>query len=212
MLRISEIFTSIQGETSRAGFPSLFIRLAGCNLRCSFCDTEYSWNDGTDMTVDGIAEKARAYRWVDHVTLTGGEPLAQKETPQLAKALLALGFRVRVETNGSFDIGALPASCEKMIDIKPPSSGEKESFLHSNIAKLTERDEVKLLAADEKDMDYALSLCRSELAGTKAQINISPVAGRFDPAKLAERIIGEKINARLNLQLHKILWPGGEPK
>lgn len=212
MLRISEIFVSIQGETSRAGFPSLFIRLSGCNLRCSFCDTEYSWSEGTDMTIDEIVERALPYRWTDHVTLTGGEPLAQQETPALAQKLLARGFRVRVETNGSFDIRVLPAACEKMIDIKPPSSGEKESFLRENIAHLTESDEVKLLAADEDDLDYAFALCRNELSGTKALINISPVAGRFEPAALAERMIKEKLNLRLNLQLHKIIWPEGEPK
>jgi len=211
-VRVNEIFASIQGETSRAGFPSLFIRLAGCNLRCAFCDTSYSWDEGTDMSIEEVVEHAFPFRWVDHVTLTGGEPLAQPETPLLARALLDQGFRVRVETNGSYPVSVLPEECEKMIDIKPPSSGEQESFCRENFALLTGRDEVKLLASDDLDLAYAFSLCRNELAGTEASINISPVAGRFSPAALAERILDEKLNVRLNLQLHAILWPGGEPK
>jgi 7-carboxy-7-deazaguanine synthase len=211
-LHVSEIFVSVQGETTAAGFPSLFIRLAGCNLRCSFCDTSYSWEDGLPLTVDGIIQKALSYRWVNHVTVTGGEPLFQNETPALVRRLLDEGFRVRVETNGSFPIDLLPDGCERMIDIKPPSSGEQKSFYRRNIQLLTARDEVKLLAADEADLTFAFDLCRNELSGVPCVINISPVTGFLDAAVLAQRIICEKLNIRLNLQLHKVIWPEGEPR
>lgn len=211
-LRVSEIFASIQGETTAAGFPSLFIRLAGCNLRCSFCDTAYSWEDGIQMSVEEIMCKALSFTWVHHVTLTGGEPLFQNETPALARRLLDAGFRVRVETNGSFPLDLLPDGCERMVDIKPPSSGEQKSFYRRNLQLLTERDEVKLLAADEADLAFAFGLCRSELAKAPCVINISPVTGFLDAGALAQRIIDEKLNIRLNLQLHKIIWPEGEPR
>ena len=211
-LIVNEIFLSLQGETTAAGFPSLFIRMTGCNLRCSFCDTDYAWEEGQAMTVEEIVERALQHRWVHHITLTGGEPLAQKETASLAERLIREGFRVRVETNGSLPIDALPEGCERIVDVKPPSSGEGKSFLDKNILSLTERDEVKFVVADDADFEFAARFCEEKLAGTKAVINISPVFGSMEGDRLASLILERKLNARLNLQLHKILWPKGEPR
>ena len=164
------------------------------------------------MSIEQITEKARQAAWVHHVTLTGGEPLMQEGTPLLADALLKEGFRVRIETNGSYDIGILPTACEKMIDIKSPSSGEEDSFCMANIEKLTDRDEIKFVAADEADFKKAISFYKKHLQKTPAVINISPVEGSMSGQRLAELILENKIPMRLNLQLHKILWPKGEPK
>jgi len=211
-LQISEIFLSLQGETTAAGFPSLFIRLAGCNLRCSYCDTSSAWTGGAPMSIAQIMEKARPYKWVHHVTITGGEPLMQKETPLLAEALIEEGFRVRVETNGSFDIGILPAECEKMVDVKSPSSGEDASFCMANIGRLTCKDEIKFVASDETDFQHAVSFYNNNLKQSPAVIDISPAEGSMTGARLAQLILESRIPMRLNLQLHKILWPKGEPK
>ncbi|MGL4368559.1 MAG: 7-carboxy-7-deazaguanine synthase QueE [Spirochaetota bacterium] len=212
-LLISEIFVSLQGETTACGFPSLFIRMAGCNLLCSYCDTAYARSSGgTPMSIDEIAEIAVKNAWVHHVTLTGGEPLSQAETPLLAEKLIKNGFRVRVETNGSFPIASLPRECEKIVDIKSPASGEAGSFCEENIPLRTDRDEVKFVVADDDDFLHAAGYCENQLRNSPAVINISPVFGAMPYDRLAQLIISRRLNARFNLQFHKILWPQGEPK
>jgi 7-carboxy-7-deazaguanine synthase len=211
-LRVNEIFLSLQGETTASGFPSLFIRMTGCNLRCSFCDTEYAWDEGQFMTVDEITEQACQYEWVHHITLTGGEPLAQAETAALADRLLKKGFRVRVETNGSLPIDVLPKGCERIVDIKPPSSGEGSSFYEPNLSALTGCDEVKFVVSTDEDFEFAARFCEEKLPASDAAINISPVFGSMEGERLASLILSRKLRVRLNLQLHKILWPKGEPR
>ena len=213
-LQVYEIFRSIQGETTRAGFPSLFIRLAGCNLNCAWCDTAYARRGGTPMTVDEIIVRVKAAGNFDHVTVTGGEPLCQEGTPGLIGALLGMGQDVQVETNGSLPVSAIPAGARKIVDVKPPSSGEEGSFLAENLRHLTPGDELKFVVADLADYDYYRKFIEKNAGLVKdgVTVNISPVLGKMDPAALAEMMLADGLDARLNLQLHAIIWPGGEKK
>lgn len=213
-LQVYEIFRSIQGETTRAGFPSLFIRLAGCNLNCAWCDTAYARRGGTPMTIDEIIARVKSAGRFDHVTVTGGEPLCQEGTPGLIGAILGMGHNVQVETNGSLPVSGIPAGARKIVDVKPPSSGEAGSFLAENLRSLAPGDELKLVVADRADYDYYRNFIEKNAGHLKngVTLNISPVLGKMNPAALAEMMIADGLNARLNLQLHAIIWPGGEKK
>lgn len=206
-MRISEIFQSIQGESSYAGRPCVFVRLTGCNLRCAHCDTRYAYEGGEKLSVSAILDRVRAFN-CELVELTGGEPLLQASTPELALRLLDSGFRVLVETNGSLDISLLDSRCARIMDIKCPSSQEAASFDPENLLRLTPRDEVKLVVANEEDYAYArerLAEVRSAARGVTALL--SPVFGELEPAVLVSWMLRDKLNARLNLQLHKYVWP-----
>jgi 7-carboxy-7-deazaguanine synthase len=213
-LRVYEIFRSIQGETTRAGFPSLFIRLAGCNLDCSWCDTAYARTGGMPMTIGDILEKAAGAGFFNHVTVTGGEPLCQDQTPALLAALAGKGYSIQVETNGSLPVSSIPGGVRKIVDVKPPSSGEAGSFHMENLHILAPGDELKFVVADTGDYTYYRNFIEKSAGHIKdgVTVNISPVPGMMDPAALAEMMLADGLNARLNLQLHAIIWPGGEKK
>ena len=207
MLPVIETFTSIQGESTHAGRICFFIRLAGCNLRCSFCDTTYAFTGGSEYTVDEIiamAEKAPCKL----VEITGGEPLLHSETPLLAQALLAKGFEVLIETNGSLDIGVLPAGCRRIVDYKLPSSGMAEKMCRANWEKLTSVDEVKFVTGSREDFDFAIMRIKEfKLAEKTANLIFSPVWGSVELPELARWVVECGIpECRMQIQLHKVIW------
>lgn len=209
-LVINEIFYSIQGESVYAGCPCIFIRLTGCNLRCTYCDTRYAYESGTDMSQQEIAAELVQFP-CRLVEITGGEPLMQKETPRLVYYLLEKGYRVLVETNGSFNTDCLDPRCIKIVDIKCPGSGEKDACDLSNLERLSADDQVKFVLCDRQDYDYAKDVRKVIPPITPAaHILFSPAAGRLDPATLSRWILQDGLNVRLHLQLHKILWPNVE--
>ncbi|MFH0974445.1 MAG: radical SAM protein [Spirochaetota bacterium] len=212
-LIVNEIFYSIQGETSRAGFPSLFIRMAGCNLQCPYCDTVYarSLSSGKEMPVEDIIEKAKTYRYFDHITITGGEPLMQPESIRLMQMLLWTGFDVQLETNGSISLKDVPGKVRKIADVKTPSSGHPSSFLMENLKYLQKPDELKFVILDTQDYNFSVEFIKNNCKDKDIVINFSPVFGSFPGHKLAELILVDRLPVRLNLQLHKILW-ADEPK
>jgi len=209
-LNVNEIFCSIQGESIHAGLPCTFIRLTGCNLRCSYCDTQYAFFEGCDLTLPKIHAKITAYG-SKLVEITGGEPLAQKNTPELAKRLLDKGYHVLVETNGSLNIDRLDPRCSRIMDIKCPSSGEAERNDLNNLRRLTANDQVKFVIGDRMDFDFAneiLPLLPAHLPGERRLF--STVSGKLEPSQLAAWILDERMFVRLQLQLHKVLWPDQE--
>lgn len=207
-LRVNEIFHSIQGESTYAGQPCVFIRLTGCNLRCCYCDTAYAYDEGSLMEIGEIVERIKGFGCT-LVELTGGEPLLQDETPQLITALIDLGYRLLLETNGSKDIGPIDDRCVKIMDIKCPSSGEEKKNDLENFNRLKPGDELKFVIADRVDFEYAvdiLSVMQDEIKDD-IQVHFSPCFGRIEPRKLSEWILKDKLNVRLNMQLHKYIWP-----
>ncbi len=209
MLRVSEIFYSIQGESSYAGWPCVFVRLTGCNLRCSYCDTRYAYEGGEELSVAGVIDRVRDYV-CPLVEITGGEPLLQEETPELALMMLELGCTVLMETNGSRDISVVDSRCIKVVDFKCPSSGEAESNDLGNISRLEPHDEVKFVVADWEDYCFARELIHSihwDAPYRENIVSLSPVYGRLAPEKLVEWMLADKLRARLNLQLQKYIWP-----
>jgi len=206
-LLVNEIFHSIQGESSYAGWPCVFIRLTGCNLRCTYCDTRYAYEEGREMTVSDVLAGIRPFR-CRLVQVTGGEPLVQGETPQLVSGLLRQGHRVLVETNGSLDIGLLDRECVKIVDFKCPSSGQADCNDLLNIERLGEADEVKFIIGDREDYVFAKGL--AELIRKKLELRIavhfSPVFGVLEPRTLVEWVLADRLGVRLNLQLHKYIW------
>ncbi|HNS00379.1 MAG TPA: radical SAM protein [Planctomycetota bacterium] len=205
MLRVSEVFRSIQGETSRAGRPCVFIRLAGCNLNCRWCDTRYAREGGDAWTLADLLDAVDG--GPQGVCVTGGEPLLQEETPALVRALLDRGRSVAVETNGSLPIEAIDARASRALDLKAPSSGETEKMLWSNLDLLTPRDEVKIVIADRSDYTWAAALLARDRRLAGRTVNLSPAQGMLGAAELAEWILADRLEVRLNVQLHRILWP-----
>ena len=206
-LKVNEIFFSIQGESSHAGRPCAFIRLAGCNLRCSYCDTRYAYEEGSWQEMNDIEQEIRPFG-CSLVEVTGGEPLLQAETPELVRRLLDNGYTVLLETNGSLDIGAIDERCCRIVDMKCPSSGEVEKNRLENLAILTPNDEVKFVIADRGDFDYARALIAERLSSRRdlKPPLFSTVFGRLDPASLARWILEKHIDVRLQIQLHKVIW------
>lgn len=220
---ISEIFKSIQGEGTRAGLPCIFVRLTGCNLRCTWCDTAYAFHGGSKMTVDAVLRRVRELAGaadgtgpgsVSLVELTGGEPLLQEEVYPLAEKLLTLGYTVLVETSGERPISRLPSEVIKIVDVKCPDSGAADTFDMANLDALTARDEVKFVMATRRDYEFAQEFtARHRLAGRVHQVLFSPV--QQDPdgkwpglsaRALAEWILADGLPVRLGLQLHKFIW------
>lgn len=210
-LRVCELFCSIQGETTFSGFPSFFIRLAGCNLNCAWCDTPYARAAGTPMTVDKILKAVIKHRFIHHVTLTGGEPLLQEHAPALMDMLLEKGYAVQLETNGSLGLQEVPYAARKIADVKTPSSGEEGSFHMKNLGLLGPRDELKFVIADKEDYIYSRRFVRKFLEKNVITVNFSPVLELLPPARLAELILRDRLSVRLNVQIHKLIWPAGEP-
>jgi 7-carboxy-7-deazaguanine synthase len=208
-LNITEIFFSIQGESSFAGLPCVMIRLTGCNLRCTWCDTEYAFHGGSAMTIDEILVETASFG-ARRVEITGGEPLLQKDVGLLAKRLLEAGYRVLCETSGERDIDLVPREVHRIVDFKAPGSGESAQNDWGNVDKLTDRDEVKFVIADRADFDWMLDVVdRHKLRG-RANLLVAPVHGVLEPRDLAEWLLASGLDARLNLQLHKVLW-GDQP-
>lgn len=206
-LTVNEIFHSIQGESTFAGRPCIFIRLTGCNLRCSYCDTKYAFSEGSQLSIDEILIKAEEFD-CSLVEITGGEPLIQKETPELAKRLLEKGYTVLLETNGSLDISLLNSECIRIVDIKTPSSNENDKNDYRNIDRLSEKDQLKFVIANRNDYLFARDILERHRPGISPEnILFSPCADRTDPAMLAEWIIKDGLAVRLQLQLHRIIWP-----
>lgn len=220
-MQVTEIFKSIQGEGTRAGLPCIFVRLTGCNLRCTWCDTAYAFYGGTKMTVDEVlarvAELARgtgAGEPVRLVELTGGEPLLQPECLPLAERLVAAGYTVMIETSGERPIARLPREVIKIVDVKCPDSGEADTFDMANLDALGARDEVKFVIATRRDYEFARDFTRAHrLAERAAEVIFSPVHadpdGKWEglePRLLAEWILVDNLPVRLGLQLHKFIW------
>jgi len=207
-LKVNEIFYSIQGESTYAGWPCVIIRLTGCNLRCAYCDTVYAYEEGEEKTIPAILEAVRGFG-CPLVEVTGGEPLLQNETPRLLDALAAQGYRVLVETNGSLDISKVSTECVRIIDVKCPSSGMAHANNLNNLELLAPHDEVKFVMGNREDFDFARKLIdrwgNSRLE--KNPIHFAPVFGVLPPRELAQWILEERLPVRLQLQLHKIIWP-----
>lgn len=208
MLKVNEIFHSIQGESTYAGRRCVFVRLTGCNLRCSYCDTQYAYDEGDELEIDDILDRITSYQ-CSLVEITGGEPLIQPETPILVNRLLAGGYRVLMETNGSQDISRVDARCVKIVDIKCPSSGESGQNDLENLNRLTDQDEVKFVITDHGDYEFAKEILESRSSDfcRKRPVHVSPVFGKIEPKIVVEWILKDRLDVRLHLQLHKFIWP-----
>jgi 7-carboxy-7-deazaguanine synthase len=204
--KVSEVFRSIQGESSFSGLPCTFVRLAGCNLRCRHCDTRYALEDGEEMSLDDILDKVSAYG-LNLVEITGGEPLIQEGTPELAALLKQRDHQVLVETNGSLDISVLPEGVIRIMDIKCPSSGESQHFMWENIWKLRDNDEVKFVISDRHDYEWARGIVRERFGHSNIQILFSTVFGEIPPRNLVRWILEDNLSVRFQLQIHKYIWP-----
>lgn len=204
-LRISEIFFSLQGETRRIGLPTVFIRLTGCPLRCTYCDTTYAFMGGQDMTVAEILRQVAGYA-PRYVTVTGGEPLAQKNCLPLLRELCDAGYEVSLETSGALDIGEVDARVMRVVDIKTPASGEAEKNRWGNLPLLNPHDEIKFVLCDENDYQWAKQTLRQHSLSEKCEVAFSPAHGALDATQLAEWILRDRLPVRMLLQLHKLLW------
>lgn len=204
-LRIFEIFHSLQGESSRVGLPTVFVRLTGCPLRCGYCDTAYAFQGGSTQTIEDILREVAQYQ-AQYVCVTGGEPLAQKSCPDLLKALCDAGYSVSLETSGAMDISPVDARVSVIMDIKTPGSGEESKNLWANIAHLKAKDEVKFVLADRADYDWAREILEKYQIVKKSPVLFSPVYKTLPPADLAKWVLEDRLPVRMQLQLHKILW------
>ncbi len=205
MLKITEIFASVQGETSRSGYPFVFVRLSGCNLRCRYCDTTYAYDDGEELPIEEVVSRVAAFG-LTRACVTGGEPLLQEETSALVAALLDLGHEVLVETNGTLPLSGLDPRAVKIMDVKCPSSGEDRKTLWENFRNLAERDEVKFVLSSEEDYLYAKDVAARYRRERKWGILLSPAFGVLPPERLAGWMVADRLDARLQLQIHKFVW------
>jgi 7-carboxy-7-deazaguanine synthase len=204
-LRITEIFFSLQGESRTAGLPTVFVRLTGCPLRCDYCDTTYAFTGGEHRSIDAILADVRRYP-ARYVTVTGGEPLAQKECLTLLTRLCDAGYAVSLETSGALDVAAVDARVVKVLDLKTPGSGESEKNRLANLAHLTPQDQIKFVICDRADYDWTKAMIAAHDLAARCELLLSPAWGRQDPAALAEWILADGLPVRLQMQLHKILW------
>jgi 7-carboxy-7-deazaguanine synthase len=204
-LRVTEIFYSLQGESRTVGWPTVFIRLTGCPLRCVWCDSAYAFSGGTRLTVADIQFEVAAYR-PRFVCVTGGEPLAQPGCLVLLDALVEAGYSVSLETSGSLDVSAVNPRVIKVLDLKPPGSGEEAANRYENLAYLQPADQVKFVIRDELDYRWASEKLKEHRLPERCEVLFSPVAGEQDPTALAERILADRLDVRFQMQLHKHLW------
>src|SRR5213593_850090 len=206
MLTINEIFYSIQGESTRAGRPCVFVRLTACDLRCTWCDTSYAFYEGRKQSVDEVMSEVERYD-CPLVEITGGEPLLQADVYELMDRLLATGRTVLLETGGHRSIDRVPADVVKVLDIKCPGSGESDKNDWDNLDRMAPHDEVKFVIKDRADYEFARNVVRRRnLAARCAAVLMSPVHGELDPKTLSEWMLGDSVPARLQLQLHKYIW------
>jgi 7-carboxy-7-deazaguanine synthase len=205
-LRITEIFHSLQGETTTVGLPTVFVRLTGCPLRCDYCDTAYAFEGGKKMLIQDILQTVAEYE-TDIITVTGGEPLAQPQCIELLEQLCDLGYRVSLETSGALSTEEVDPRVVKIIDLKTPGSGEVSRNLYENINYLQPEDEVKFVICDRIDYDWScLQIDQLRLRDTGAEILFSPSQGQLAPKLLAQWILQDKLKVRMQLQTHKVIW------
>ena len=204
-LKINEIFYSLQGEAGDVGWPTVFIRLTGCPLRCSYCDTEYAFSGGSTMTLDAILKRVGQYK-TRHVCVTGGEPLAQKSCRDLLVKLCNAGYQVSLETSGAMDISGIDARVARVIDIKTPGSGEHERNMLDNLDQLAYTDQLKFVITNREDYEWARDMIRQFDLSGRCDILFSPSAPGQSPTELAEWILQDQLPVRFQIQLHKILW------
>jgi len=209
MLRVTEIFHSIQGESTHAGRPCVFIRLTGCNLRCVWCDTAYAFHGGRSMSVEDVLESVRGYGcpWVE---VTGGEPLLQDDVYPLMQALVDEEYSVLVETGGSLPIDRVPAGVRRIIDVKCPASGEVERNRWDNLAGLRDGDELKFVLSGREDYEWAAGQVRERRLDSRAPVLFSAVHDGLDAGEMASWVLDDRLPVRVQLQMHKLLWPGVE--
>ena len=205
MLLVNEIFHSIQGESTRVGLPTVFVRLTGCPLRCDWCDSEYAFTGGESLPVGEVLARVGRYGG-KHVCVTGGEPLAQKDSPELLTALCDAGYDVSLETSGALDVSGVDARVARIMDLKAPGSGETEKNRWENLAALGAHDEIKCVLASPEDYAWAKAMLTEHRLAEICPVLFSPVQGRLDPVQLAEWILRDRLPVRFQLQLHKILW------
>ena len=204
-LRVTEIFFSLQGETSRVGLPTVFIRLTGCPLRCGYCDTAYAFHGGRTLTIAEVLDAMADYR-TRYVTVTGGEPLAQKNCQVLLSALCDRGYSVSLETSGAIDVSAVDARISRILDIKTPGSGEVAKNLWGNLEHLNARDEIKFVLCDEADYQWTREQLKERSLATICPVLFSPAYGALEAGRLADWILRDQLPVRLQMQLHKQLW------
>lgn len=204
-LRINEIFHSLQGEADAVGYPTVFVRLTGCPLRCRYCDTEYAFHAGDWFDLDAILDKVRSYG-ARHVCVTGGEPLAQPNCLKLLERLCDTGFEVSLETSGAFDVAAVDRRVSRVIDVKTPGSQEAARNRIENFELLSMRDQLKFVICSREDYDWSKAFLREHGLPERCRILFSPSYSQVSPTELAEWILADRLPVRFQLQLHKVLW------
>lgn len=204
-MRVFELYSSIQGETQFAGLPCTLIRFAGCDLRCSYCDTSQAFTGGADRSIDDIVDDVHR-RGITLVLLTGGEPMLQRDIGALAQRLLDTHMTVMIETSGAHDVSRLPRDVVKILDIKTPGSGESQRMDWENLGRIDHKDAVKFVLTGQEDYRFAQQVIGKYELARKAQLLLSPVFGQLDPRELVAWMLRDRLPARLNLQLHKVLW------
>jgi len=210
-LRITEVFYSLQGESNTVGLPTVFIRLTGCPLRCSYCDTAYAFSGGEKQTISSIIDQVDGFN-AKYITVTGGEPLAQSNSHELMKQLLDKGYIVSLETSGAIDVSLVDDRVVKVMDLKTPASAEMDKNIYKNIEYLSEKDQVKFVIADDKDYEWSKSIMQQYDLANRCEILFSPVMGDMSPKLLAENIINDNLPVRFQIQLHKYLWDDAQGK
>jgi 7-carboxy-7-deazaguanine synthase len=210
-LRLTEIFYSLQGESTTVGLPTVFIRLTGCPLRCHYCDTAYAFHGGEKIRIAEIIQQVEAYG-ADYVTVTGGEPLAQPACLSLMSQLADHGYRVSIETSGALDISGIDPRVVKVMDLKTPSSGESSKNRYQNLEFLQAADELKFVIGTEEDYQWAKQLLLDYALTKRCQVLFSPVAEQLSPLWLAEKILQDRLTVRFQIQLHKYLWGNAQGK
>ncbi|MHB1514982.1 MAG: 7-carboxy-7-deazaguanine synthase QueE [Acidiferrobacteraceae bacterium] len=205
VLRITEIFYSLQGEARTVGLPTVFVRLTGCPLRCRYCDTAYAFQGGSRMTIKEVLERVVAFN-PRYVCITGGEPLAQPASHPLLRALCNLGYEVSLETSGALDIGAVDPRVSIVMDLKTPGSGESERNLYDNIDLLARKDQVKFVIGSRRDYEWSRAQVREYRLDTRCEVLFSPSYEEIDARSLADWILEDRLGVRMQMQIHKLLW------
>ena len=205
-LRVIEIYASIQGESTWTGKPCVFVRLAGCNLRCTWCDSEFTFTGGEHQSIESVADEACAHG-IDLIEVTGGEPLAQRQVLPLMQRLLDRNKTVLLETSGSIDISTVPLGVHIILDVKCPDSGESDANLISNFDHLQPSTEIKFVIASRADFDWAVALCREHTKLQSHELLFSPAYGKVEPSDLVYWLLESGLDARFQLQVHKVIWP-----
>ena len=204
-LRLTEIFFSLQGEASRAGLPTVFVRLTGCPLRCTWCDTTYSFTGGEPASIESVLAEVGKYP-ARQICVTGGEPLSQKDCLPLLTALCDAGYDVSLETSGALDVSEVDARVSRIMDLKAPDSGESAKNCWANLDVLNRRDEIKIVIASRTDYEWARDVLRDKRLNALCPVLFSPAGGLIEPQSLADWILEDGLDVRFQLQLHKLLW------